>query len=313
MLKGHLKSVHQSTSCGQQWSCKWSFSHPCSIYWQQSHKHSFSHWCSRSRGHSRSRGWHRNNRRWVILPEGKDKGWAALSSPAWSSTCDDTVDWSPAMWVDFRNPPILDPHLSKFLSKAGLPDGEDVTEQYEMPEPPLDDPKEWVMWWAHWVETPAWWLELVMVPTPRDPICFAKHMWASFQFPKVKHLWGKDNDCTLPPAPHCIEWDTFLPQAEGDIGCLDYRLWQPKKTLALAKVLQFWADQTQPSWAHPGQLAECIRQLREEMKPIPTFTDKDVLQYDPPLPWKKMTPSRGAMEEEEELQKVEGTQGRSKM
>ena len=61
-------------------------------------------------------------------------------------------------------------------------------------------------------------------PTPRDPISFAKCMWASFQFPKVKYLRGKCNDYTPPPAPHCIEWDAFLPQAKGDFGSLDYRL-----------------------------------------------------------------------------------------
>ena len=50
---------------------------------------------------------------------------------------------------DLGNPPILDPHLSKFLSEAGPPDGKDGPEQLEVPEPPLDDPKEWVMWWSH--------------------------------------------------------------------------------------------------------------------------------------------------------------------
>ena len=139
-------------------------------------------------------------------------------------------------------------------------------------------------------------------------------MWASFQFPKVKYLWGKHNDYTSPPAPHCIEWDAFLPQAEGDFGGLDHRLWQPKKTLALAKALQFWADWTQPSWAHnKWQLAECVRELREEMKPMTTFTDENVLNNDPPSAWNKMTPSRGTMEEEEELWKAEGVWGRSKM
>ena len=51
----------------------------------------------------------------------------------------------------------------------------------------------------------AWWLELVMVPTPRDPISFTKHLKDTFQFPKVKYLQGEQNDYTLPPAPYCIE------------------------------------------------------------------------------------------------------------
>ena len=57
-----------------------------------------------------------------------------------------------------------------------------------------------------------------MVQTPRDPLSFAKHMWASFQFPKVKYLQGKHNDYTPPPAPHFIEWDAFLPRARGTLG-----------------------------------------------------------------------------------------------
>ena len=139
-------------------------------------------------------------------------------------------------------------------------------------------------------------------------------MQASFQFPKVKYLQGKHNDYTPPPAPNCIESDAFLPQAKGDFGGLEYQLWQSKKTLALAKALQFWADWTQPSWAHnKQQLAEWIRQLREEMKPMTTFTDEDVLNNDPPSPWKKMTPLKGDMEDEEKLWKAVGAWGRSKM
>ena len=165
-------------------------------------------------------------------------------------TLNNTVDWSKAVGGDMGKPPILDAHLSEFLSEAGPPDGEDGCEWLEMPKLPLDDPKEWVTWWACWVEIPAWWPELLMVSTPWDPISFAKCMQASFQIPKEKYLWGKCNDYTLPPAPHCIEWDAFLPQAKGDFGGLDYRLWQPNKTLSLAKALQCWVDQTQLPWAH---------------------------------------------------------------
>ena len=59
-----------------------------------------------------------------------------------SSNSDDTVDWSQAMGSDLGNPPILDPHLSKFLSEAGPSDGEEGPEWSETP-------KEWVAWWAH--------------------------------------------------------------------------------------------------------------------------------------------------------------------
>ena len=154
------------------------------------------------------------------------------------------------MREDLGNPLILKPHLSKFLSEARLPDGEDGPEWSEIPKPPLDDPKKWVAWWAHQVVTPAWWPELVKVPNPRDPVSCTKCMHASFQFPKVKYLQGEWNDCTTPPVPHCIEWDAFLPQAKGNFGSLGYWLWQPKKTLAMVKSLQF--GQTRLS--HPGPM-----------------------------------------------------------
>ena len=182
------------------------------------------------------------------------------------------------------------------------------------PSHPLEDPKEWVRWQAHHVETLAWWPELAMVPTPRDAIRFTKHLQASFQFPKVMYLWDEQNNYTLLPAPHWIEWDVFLPQAEGDFASKDYQLRQPKKTLVLAKALQFWAEEAQPSWANkPWQLAECIRELREEMKPMTTFTAEDVLNNEPPSPWKKITSSRGAKGEEEELWKAIRAWGRGKM
>ena len=175
----------------------------------------------------------------------------------------------------------------------------------------MEEPMGWVRWWASQVETLAWWLELVMVPTPRDPVSFGTCLQALFQFPKAKYFQGKQNDYTLPSAPHCIEWDAFLPQAEGDFVSLDYQLRQPKKTLALAKALQFWADEAQPSWANKlQQLAECVRELRKEMKPMTTFTDKDVLNNDPLSPWKKITSSRGTIREEEELWRTMGAWGR---
>ena len=88
----------------------------------------------------------------------------------------------------------------------------DESDQSTIPEPPFDDPQEWVRWYAYWVETPAWWPEVVDIPTPRDLISFARQVQASFQFPKAKFLGKKENDYTPPSAPHYIEWDAFLPQ-----------------------------------------------------------------------------------------------------
>ena len=177
-----------------------------------------------------------------------------------------------------------------------------------MPKLPFDNPQEWVRWHAHQVETPAWWPELVKLPTPRDPISFAKWVQASFQFPKAKFLRKGENDHTSPPAPHCIEWDTFLPQTEGNFVSQDYRLRQAKKTLAFAKALQFWVEKAQPPQIDKlHQLAVCVRELREAMEPLISFTNEDVLANDPPSPWKKITSSRSSKEGGEEVQ--EATRG----
>ena len=128
------------------------------------------------------------------------------------------------------------------------------------------------------METPAWWPELVKVPTPRDLISFAKQVWASFQFPKAKFLKKGENDHTSPPAPHCIEWDAFLLQTKGTFVSQDYRLRQPKKTLAFAKTLHFGVEKAQPPQIYKlCQLAACVRELREAMESLTSFTNKDIL------------------------------------
>ena len=86
------------------------------------------------------------------------------------------------------------------------------------------------------------------------------------------------------------------------------------KTLELAKALQFWANWSCPPGAHgKQQLAECIKDLREEMKLMATFTNEDVINNDPPSPWKRVTPSRGTMKGEEKLWEAVGAWSRSKM
>ena len=94
-------------------------------------------------------------------------------------------------------------------------------------------------------------------------------MWASFQFPGAKYLRTGENDQILPPEPHCIEWDAFLPQTEGNFVSQDYRLRQPRKTLAFTKALQFWAEKAQPPQINKlYQQAACIRELREAIEPL---------------------------------------------
>ena len=51
---------------------------------------------------------------------------------------------------------------------------------------------------------------------------------------------GKNN-YILPPTPHHLNWDAYLPFSDMKFGVQDYRICQPQKTLAYAKELQHWA------------------------------------------------------------------------
>ena len=88
----------------------------------------------------------------------------------------------------------------------------------------------------------------------------------------------KENDYTPPPLPQCIEWDDFLPYNDGNFASQDYRIKQPQKMLAYAKAWQFWAKKAQPHQAsQPCQLAACVKELRELMEPLTSFTDEEDL------------------------------------
>ena len=36
----------------------------------------------------------------------------------------------------------------------------------------------------------------------------------------------------VPPSPHCLDWDAYLPLKDPKFGSQDYHLKQPQKTLA---------------------------------------------------------------------------------
>ena len=57
---------------------------------------------------------------------------------------------------------------------------------------------------------------------------------------------GKNN-YVVPPTPHCLNQDTYLPFSDMKFGGQDYRIHQPQKTLTYAKVQQFWVEKAQPS------------------------------------------------------------------
>ena len=95
-----------------------------------------------------------------------------------SDNSDETVDGSQSARGDL---PVLDLHVHEFLLGTEASGGRgDEPNQSAMPKLSFDNPQERVRWNVCQVETLAWWPELVKVPTPRDPISFAKWVWASF-------------------------------------------------------------------------------------------------------------------------------------
>ena len=172
-----------------------------------------------------------------------------------------------------------------------------------MPELPFNNPQERVRWCAHWVEIPAWWLRARWRFPPLGIQSILPSRCAGF-LPVLQgkvHLGTKENDYALPPVPHCIVWDTFLPQTESNFTSQDYRLRQSKTTLVLTKSLQFWVEKALPTQTNRlCQLAACVRELREAMEPLTSFTDEDILVNDPPSLWKKITSLHNVPREGEE-------------
>ena len=81
-----------------------------------------------------------------------------------------------------------------------------------------------------------------------------------------------------PPAPKCIERKLFLLALDSGLPCQDYHLQQPHKTLAYTQALQHWAEKANPcSPNNLCQLAKCVQELREAMKPFMTFHNHEVL------------------------------------
>ena len=123
---------------------------------------------------------------------------------------------------------------------------------------------------------------------------FVRRVRASFQIPKARcHAKKMENDYSVPPAPYCIERDTFLPFNTLKFSSQDYHMKQPQKALAYAKALQHWAEKAQPPMpGKPCQLVECVWELRDAMETLTMFMDDDVLSNDAPSPWVKIRSSR---------------------
>ena len=171
---------------------------------------------------------------------------------------------------------------------------EDSSQQTSTPKPSPNNSSKWVKWHAKQLDTLAWWQELSEVPSQRDVKEFVRRVCASFQLPKVSsHAQGVTNDYSALLAPHSLDRDQFLPIQDIWFRGQDFWLKQPQKTMAYAKVLQYWAEKTQPlTTGKSHQLAESLLELQCEMEPLVMFTDKEVLEELQPSNWVRITPSR---------------------
>ena len=69
----------------------------------------------------------------------------------------------------------------------------------------------WLNWWAHQLNTPQWWGELVALLVVEDLKRLAQKIWASFLIPAVRCEAFLNWEHTMHPAAKCLTRSRFLP------------------------------------------------------------------------------------------------------
>ena len=143
-------------------------------------------------------------------------------------------------------------------------------------EPPVSNVETWLELQAQQLGTPAWRPELKAIPGVNDPRKLAHQIWASFYIPEVRMRASLGQEYTRPPAPKCLNRNTFLPHelAYQDI-CQQLLLLM----VAYMRSLQYWAEKLKPPISldlHP--LAGSVVELRETVWEHVTFNHWDVMQ-----------------------------------
>ena len=179
--------------------------------------------------------------------------------------------------------------MAEFLSGGGPPwlgekQEDDPSQQEYLPKPSFDNASTLVAWQAEQIDMPSWWPELIEVPDCKGICQFVRRIWVSFQMPmSCYHATKGENNYTAQPTPHCLNQEAYLPLSDMKFSRQDYRIHQPQKTLVYGMVLQFWAENAQPTLpGQPHQLVECIRELKKSMELLMSFTYKEVLTNDAP-------------------------------
>ena len=144
----------------------------------QSQSHSRSHSRSRSRScnraHSQSQPQSGSQSRWPRSPDGPP----------------------PGRRVTIREPVVE-------------PNSEGNVEDYLL-EPSVSDMETWLEWQAQQLGTPAWWSELKAILGVENLQKLACKIRASFYIPKVRMRVFLEQEYTAPPAPKCLNRNTFL-------------------------------------------------------------------------------------------------------
>ena len=93
----------------------------------------------------------------------------------------------------------FDPWVQEFLTGEEMPgtsnECKDDPNQPRMPKPSLEDSNNWILWCAHQVETPSWWLELWEVPNLQEG--YGHHFRCQRQG-AMPQRWRMTSWCHLP-------------------------------------------------------------------------------------------------------------------
>ena len=111
-------------------------------------------------------------------PRGGDGHWVGPSTDLWGqATGGGEVEES-----DLGPPPILEPGLECFL--GGPTPMQGARDRWGSPPvPSINNYERWLEWWAHQVDTPDWWKELLTIPDVGDPKKLVQKICTSFEVP----------------------------------------------------------------------------------------------------------------------------------
>ena len=210
---------------------------------------------SHSRSHSRSstRSRRRSRSRSCSRAHSQSHPW----SDSWSRQPRSPSRPPPRRRVIFREPEVES-------------NSEGDVEDYLL-EPSVPAVETWLDWQACQLGTPAWWSELMAIPGIKDLQKLACKIQASFYIPKARMRTFMEQEYTVPPAPKCLNRNTFL------LDELSYQEVQQQLillTVAYARGMEYWAEKLNPPESPDlcplaGSVVELGRQC-ENMSHSPT-------------------------------------------